>query len=61
MDEEENTAAKSEFRLGQPLGELSVDELHQLVAELKLEIARLETAAKEKSDHLSAADSLFKK
>ena len=61
LDEEEDAKAKFEYRLGQPLDELSVDELQKLASELRLEIERLERTAKEKSEHLSAADSLFKK
>ena len=60
MDEEARTKKQPDFQIGQSLEELSVEELHALVAELKQEIVRLEKAAKDKSDHLSAAQSLLK-
>lgn len=49
------------FQIGQDIAELSVDELHDLVAVLRDEITRLETAAAERAESLSAADALFRR
>ncbi|MGB7433308.1 MAG: DUF1192 domain-containing protein [Ahrensia sp.] len=49
------------FQVGQDITELSVDELHDLVAVLRDEISRLETAATERAKSLSAADALFRR
>ncbi|MEM7289624.1 MAG: DUF1192 domain-containing protein [Pseudomonadota bacterium] len=58
--EEEQTKKKSQFEVGMDLSDLSVDELHEMAEILRQEISRLNLAAKEKADHLSAADALFK-
>ena len=61
MDEEELKKKKlAAFELGQPLDEISVDELSDTITLLHEEIARLEQAKKEKTNHLSAAEALFK-
>jgi len=59
MDEEEKPKHAG-YQIGADISELSVDELIEIIGELKKEIARLEHAANNKSDHLSAASALFK-
>lgn len=60
MDEEEKAKKRSSYQLGQDLSDLSVSEITDMIIVLKEEIERLDTAGKAKSDHLSAADALFK-
>ncbi|HHZ09246.1 MAG TPA: DUF1192 domain-containing protein [Rhizobiales bacterium] len=57
-DEPKKKAPRHE--IGQELSALSVDELVERIAELKDEIARLETAMKAKGAVKSAADALFR-
>lgn len=59
MDEDEVTK-KPVFEIGSDLAELSVEEINETIELLKSEIERLSEAAKAKSDHLSAAEALFK-
>jgi uncharacterized small protein (DUF1192 family) len=47
--------------LGQELGKLSVGELRALIAELKEEVARVETALAAKQSSKSAAEAAFKR
>lgn len=47
------------FQIGQDISDLSVDELQELAALLRDEIGRLESAAKDRAQSLSAADALF--
>ncbi|MEM7069694.1 MAG: DUF1192 domain-containing protein [Pseudomonadota bacterium] len=60
MEEEETRKKKAAFTIGQDLSQLSVDELGEMIEFLKEEIARIEETRKSKSDHLSAAEALFK-
>ena len=59
-DEEQGKQKVSGFTIGMDLSDLSVEELHETAVLLKEEIKRIEATAKTKSDHLSAADALFK-
>ena len=59
MDEEQ-AIKKAGYEIGTDISGFSVDELNETIDALNEEISRLETAAREKSDHLSAAASLFK-
>ncbi|MGL5116164.1 MAG: DUF1192 domain-containing protein [Beijerinckiaceae bacterium] len=47
-------------QIGQELGSLSVHELRERIAQLQVEIARLEQAVVAKSSARSAADAIFK-
>lgn len=60
MDEEELRKKQESYVLGQDLSLLSVEEIGEMVDILKDEISRLEEAGKSKTDHLSAAEALFK-
>ncbi len=60
MDEEEKSKKREGYRLGQDLATLSIDELTDMVTLLNEEIERLHAAKEAKSDHLSAANALFK-
>lgn len=61
MSVDENEPKKKlPFQLGQDLSDLSVGDIEEIVEELKLEIARLQTDAKQKQASKSAADALFK-
>ena len=61
MNEDEDRAKRiAKFTIGQDLSELSVDEISETITALKTEIERLKLTKSEKSDHLSAADALFK-
>ncbi len=57
--DEEKMKRKPVFEIGQPLDDLSVEELDETVARLESEIARLKAARSAKSAHLSAAEALF--
>ena len=59
MFEDDAPRPKRDYQLGQKLDELSVDDLETVMAELKAEILRVETARARKSGHLSAAEALF--
>lgn len=59
MDEELPKKATG-YEIGQDLALLSIEEIEETIGELKLEIERLEAAAREKSGHMSAAEALFK-
>lgn len=59
MDNEE-AKKPLQYKIGQDLSELSVEELNETIHELKQEIIRLEETASQKSSHLSAAEALFK-
>jgi uncharacterized small protein (DUF1192 family) len=52
--------AQSAHTIGQSLDDLSVDELAERIALLRLEIERLEGARSAKAASLAAASSLFK-
>lgn len=61
MDEEEEKAQKlARYVIGQDLSLLSVEEVGEMITGLKQEIIRLEEAKTAKSEHLSAAQALFK-
>ena len=60
MDEDEIRKKQESFTLGQDLSLLSVEEIREMIEIMKGEISRLEDAAQSKSDHLSAAEALFK-
>jgi len=49
------------YELGQDLAKLSLGELHELVDDLKAEIARVEAAANAKQASKNAADAAFKR
>lgn len=59
MFDEDAPRPKREYRIGQPLDELSVGDLEAVIGELRTEILRLEAAMTRKTGHLSAAESLF--
>ena len=61
MDLEElEPRKKKDFEIGGDLSTLSVDELKDLAATLKGEIARIEEAIRAKQSSRTAADSVFK-
>ena len=60
MEDEEIRKKQEAYTLGQDLSLMSVEEIGEMIEILKQEIARLESAGKSKSDHLSAAEALFK-
>lgn len=60
MDDEEKAKKQNSYRLGQDLAELSIDEISDMMKILQDEIERLDAARASKSDHLSAANALFK-
>lgn len=61
MDEDDaRDKIRKQFSIGMDLSELSVEELQNTIVLLREEIARLDAAAQAKSDHLSAAEALFK-
>lgn len=60
MDEDDQTKKTASYTIGQNLELLSVDEIAEIVSELKQEIVRLEDAKNAKSAHMSAAEALFK-
>ena len=60
MDDEEKAKKRADYELGQDLSDMSVDELSDMIVLMKEEITRLEAAKAQKSDHLSAAEALFK-
>lgn len=61
MDEDDaRDKIRKQFSIGMDLSELSVEELQNTIVLLREEIARLDAAAQAKSDHLSAAQALFK-
>lgn len=61
MDEDDRPKKKIVHDIGQELALLSVAELHERVALLKDEIARLEANAAQKQATKSAADQFFKR
>ena len=58
MNDEETKLKR--YEIGMELNELSVEELLTYADHLRLEIERLEQEAKAKSEHLTAANALFK-
>lgn len=58
--EEEAAKKKASYEIGMDLSEMSVEEIHETISMLQEEIARLQETATAKSDHLSAAEALFK-
>lgn len=60
MEDQEKPEKTETFQLGQDLSEMSVSELRETAETLRLEILRLEEAASSKSEHLNAAEALFK-
>ena len=62
MDPEDEIAKKTHppYSIGQPLAEMSVEEIEQTIASLQAEIERLTEAKEGKIKHLSAAQALFK-
>jgi uncharacterized small protein (DUF1192 family) len=61
MFEDEAPRKKLVHEIGQDLALLSVEELHERIALLRQEIARLEEAAASKRASLTAASAFFKK
>ncbi len=59
--DEEEVKKTPIHEIGQDLSLLSVDELHERIALLKAEIARLEVEAGSKGASKSAAEAFFKK
>ena len=59
MFEEDLPRPKKQFVPGQKLDDLSIADLDEAIADLRAEIARLETAKAQKSSHMSAAEALF--
>ena len=49
------------FAIGQSLEDLSIEEIQEIIAELRQEITRLDAAAQQKQSHMSAAEALFSK
>jgi len=60
MDDEEKAKKRAGYQLGQDLSEMSVDELSDMIILLVEEAERLTIAKNDKSQHLSAAEALFK-
>ncbi len=61
IDEDDRPKKKQVHEMGQDLALLSVQELHERIASLREEIARLEAVAAKKQASRSAADTFFKK
>lgn len=59
-DNEAKNKTRKQFSMGMDLSDLSVEEIQNTIVLLREEIARLDATAQEKSDHLSAAEALFK-
>lgn len=60
IEDEEKAKRMAKFVVGQDLSQFSVDEISDMIEALQAEIKRLETAKRDKSNHLSAASALFK-
>lgn len=60
MGDEEKAKKRESYRLGQDLSELSIDEITEMAALLQEEIERLSAAKASKSEHMTAANALFK-
>jgi len=61
MDLDDLEPRKSaDYEIGQDLSKLSVEELKDLIGQLRDEISRIEQALAEKQSQLNAADSVFK-
>ncbi|MET4800894.1 DUF1192 domain-containing protein [Bradyrhizobium sp. LB11.1] len=60
MEDDDRPRKKVTHEIGQDLSLLSVEELTERVALLKIEIVRLEDAANKKRASRDAADSFFK-
>ena len=60
MEDDDRPRKKISHEIGQDLSLLSVEELTERVALLKIEIARLEEAATSKRASRDAANSIFK-
>lgn len=60
FDDDEPPTLAGQIIIGEDLERFSRDELAERIATLKNEIARLEQAIAAKSDHKSAAESIFK-
>jgi len=61
LDDLEPKKTKKAYELGQDLSKLSVDELAELIDNLKQEVARVEGARTAKLATRSAADAAFKR
>ena len=61
MDEEPRPKRKGVHDIGQTLDELSVHELEERIALLRIEIERLQSAKSRKQQALDAAGSIFGK
>jgi uncharacterized small protein (DUF1192 family) len=61
MDEDDRPKKKIVHEIGQELALISVKELHERIALLREEIARLEADVAKKQSSRSAADMVFKK
>ncbi len=61
MDEEQRQKPKSVHEIGQILDELSIQELEDRIALLKIEIERLQAATSRKRQALDVAVSIFGK
>lgn len=61
MFEDDAPAPAQDYRIGQTLDSLSVEEIELTIQRLKDEIARLEKTLASKAGHLQAAESLFSK
>lgn len=59
MNDDDSPKLSATYQIGQPLDDLSVEEITVTIEILKEEIGRLESARSDKSTHLSAADALF--
>jgi uncharacterized small protein (DUF1192 family) len=57
---EDEDRARERFFAPRDLDDISVEELHERIAEMEAEIERLKAAIEGKNAHLSAADSFFK-
>ncbi|MEM9332919.1 MAG: DUF1192 domain-containing protein [Pseudomonadota bacterium] len=60
MDEDDKKKKSESYVIGQDLSLLSVDELEDMIEILNQEATRLAEAKSAKSQHLSAAEALFK-
>jgi uncharacterized small protein (DUF1192 family) len=60
-DEDDRPKKKITHEIGQELALLSIKELHERIALLKEEVARLETAITTKQASRNVADQFFKK
>ena len=61
MNEDEDKAKRiAQYTISQDLSELSIDEISETIEALEIEIKRLKAAKSNKSEHLSAAEALFK-